>query len=119
MKKKFTTVFNWFSKHLKTLLLLLSTLTAAIPYFKTKVTLPIWALILLFLLPFYILHAYHWLFIKKRTFKIGDRVSLKGSTQYYLVNGYKMFSKTEVICKQYIIGADDVIHHQDLLNIYS
>jgi len=118
MKKRVVNFFNWVSKHLKLLTIILGALVAIIPFFSIKVTLPIWALLLIFLVPFYLLYLYNWFFVQKRKYKPGDTVGLKGTTIRYLVTGYEAFSKTNVVCVSCTTNTPNSLHHQDILQLY-
>lgn len=102
MKKQLQNAFNWLSKHITLLGIVLGglltfILTYVLPVLTYKVWIPVWLLIWIFIFPYWVYKIYRFYQIPKK-FKGGEQVQIKNFYAVYIILGYQSFSRTIVKC---------------------
>ena len=117
MKDKFKLIWSWLQSHLKTIVLLfgaVSTLffTFVQPVLLKVVCLPVWAVLLLIVLPFFMAQVLKFYF-KKANYQIGEIVRLRGNSMPYFVVGYGWLNKRIIKIRHY--NHDAIFYHDTFL----
>lgn len=117
MQYKFSNQFNWFSKHYRFIVFVIGGFnivffTFVYPVLLQWVTVPVWALVLLFFVPFVVV-KYYGFYYGKSVYKRGDVVCITGSSTPYFVIGFAFLNKTVLQIRHF--EKEPIYYHESFL----